>query len=58
MRACDILHMLEEAALPLRQEDIAARLKVSSARSRRISVISDRRVLPMATRLLPGGVRA
>lgn len=29
MRACDILHMLEEAALPLRQEDIAARLKVS-----------------------------
>ena len=24
MRACDILHMLEEAALPLRQEDIAA----------------------------------
>lgn len=29
MRACDILHMLGEAALPLRQEDIAARLKVS-----------------------------
>lgn len=29
MRARDIIHMLDEAALPLRPEDIAARLKVS-----------------------------